>query len=170
VTLLTTLMPSLVATRDPRAPSVADVGALLRERTRAGGSVGGAIQGVFNERTQPTDVQVEPLLADAVREVRLRLGAELDTTGDDNLLATAQRLAAIRAAMYIEMSYYPEDVSNDESSYGRLKEMWDENLAAVLASLRNEPGDTQGFGSIRVLSPTAAAMASFAAAPDPWVL
>lgn len=146
-------------------PDLADVGALLRARTV---DDNGNELGTFTSATRPTNTEVLSLIDDAVRDVRRHVGPALDTTEDDNLLASAKKLAAIRAAMLVELSYFPEQVADDQSPYGRYKEMWDEGIASLAASLTSDPGDVQGVGSIIVASPTNSAHMDQLAGVDVW--
>lgn len=146
-------------------PALNEVAALIRERTRGGDETGGRLLGTFTDNTDPTASQVEDLIADGINDVRTELGPELDTTSDEGLQARARKLAAIRTAMYVELSFFREQTVGDDTAYGRLKEMWDEGLAAMKAALRTEPGDRQSFGSVGVMSPT---RSSIGAAGLPW--
>jgi hypothetical protein len=148
-----------------QVPTVFDVAALLRARTVDANNN----RGNFSSTTKPTADEVRQMIDRAAEEVRRRAGPVLETTEDESLLAAARHLAAVRAAMFVELSYYPEQATEDASAYGRLKEMWDEDLASLTASLTGEPGDVQGIGSIRVASPTAAAYMDQVGGFDPWV-
>jgi hypothetical protein len=147
-------------------PTLGDVATLVRARTvDENGN-----RGAFTSSTNPTDDQVDELIGRAVDEVRRRGGPTLASTDDESLIAAARELAAIRAAMLVELSYYPEQANEDSSAYARLKEMWDEQMGALLSSLTTDPGDVQGIGSIRVASPTAAAYTDQRDGFDPYAV
>jgi hypothetical protein len=151
-------------TSEGLTPSVADVGVLIHSRTTD--DVSNEL-GTFTADTRPTATEVEALIADGVRDVRRRVGPSLDTTEDEDMLDSARRLAALRTAMYVEQAYFPSQIADGESSYQRLKEMWDEDIAALLATVRDDPGDRQGYGSVAVMSPTRSAFVSNPV-PTPW--
>lgn len=127
-------------------PEIQDVGAVLRARTRS--DVTGGEIGTFDESTRPTGVEVEDFIDHAVAEMQLRLGADLP----DRLLPFAQRLAAIRAAMSVELSYDPDRAEGEDSAYGRLRELFDQGMTALDRAVGQEDEPGVAFGSIRLRS------------------
>lgn len=124
-----TLPPTLVA------PTNSDVAALLRSRTK---DLNGNELDAFTADTRPTDVQVDQLIAMAVTEVTGQVGTS--AWGPCGPAATS--LIAVRAAMWVELSYFPEQVRSDRSVYAELAAQWTEGLAALLACVQgNAPAD-----------------------------
>src|SRR4051812_3475139 len=86
-------------------PVVADVGAILRARTKARLSetfAAGNEIGTFNDETRPTGDQVERLIDQAVDDVTDTVGTDICT---QELQTSAGRVAAIGAALLVELSY-----------------------------------------------------------------
>lgn len=122
-----------VVTGPAYRPRVEDVAALVRARTKP--TDGQVPLGTFNETTYPTGEQVESLITQAVLEVDARIG-----TVGPTLRARAGNVAALYAAMLVELSYFPEQIDTDQSPYDRLKELYDQALAGLLAAvLGNSP-------------------------------
>ncbi len=132
-------------------PDPVDVAALLPARTYIddGGEVG-----LFNTETRPTEGQVQTLIYSAGNEVAARIGQTIE---DDMLRAFARELVAIRAAMGVEIGYFPEQTNLDESAYDKLKELYDEGLPALISSLPDSNSSKKGFYSLRVRSDVAGA-------------
>jgi hypothetical protein len=100
-------------------PTIDDVGALLRARTK---DSDGEEIGTFTPTTRPTDTEVETLIGQAAGYMSLFVG-------DDTPQALWEEIGdvvSIRAAMTIELSYYPEQVASDRSAYAQYKLLWDE--------------------------------------------
>lgn len=133
-------------------PSLEDIGALLRARTRS--DTAGGETGTFNTTTRPTGDEVLDFIAHATAEVGLRLPATLP----DHLAAFVRRLAALRAAMLVELSYDPDRTGGQDSAYGRLREQFDAGLAVLtdaLADLGEGGPDTGRMVAVRLTTPTA---------------
>jgi hypothetical protein len=146
-------------------PSLRDVADYLQVRIV---DAGGNFLEVWTADTTPTAAQIQTKIDRAVRDVRRDLGPELETTTDTDLIGEARDLAAMRAAMFVELSFYPQRLDSEESVYAGLKVLYDEGIARLRSSLRTDPGDDQGFGSVAVMSPTAAAHMDRLAGLDPW--
>lgn len=115
-------------------PTVDDVGSLIRGRT-----IGkdGRELGTFTGDTRPTAVQVQLLFPKALAQVSAALGTEeLAST----LWDAASEATALRTALKIELSYFPEQVANGRSSYPQLKTLYDEAIDALRKAL--EAGGT----------------------------
>lgn len=138
-------------------PTVDEVAALLTARTV---DDGGNTVGTFTDATTPTGAQVTDLIDKAWRDVRRELGPEVADTDDDSLKADLRDLTALRVAMYVELSYYPEQANEDGSVYQQYLAMWLEGVRSLAATLRSDPGDTQSYGTIAVTSPTRASIAA----------
>jgi hypothetical protein len=117
-------------------PNVADVGALLRARTR---TAGGLRPGTFTDDTEPTGSEVEALISRAAADVFADLEADPVPVGRQQ---KARYLTALRAAMYVELSYYPEQVNSDASIYEELKALYDQDLAKLKDAIVDAADET----------------------------
>jgi hypothetical protein len=112
-------------------PSVDDVGAILRTRTKDNR---GRELGTFTEDTRPTDQQALTLIGQAYDDVVAVI--------DDDIPAASYRDArsviALRAAMLVELSYWPDQIPLGRSTYAQLKELYDEMLPRLQASVARE--------------------------------
>lgn len=126
-------------------PSVDEVGHYLRARTtdRDGNEIG-----TFDSTTRPTEEQVETYIHDAIAEITTRVGS---TFFKEEFAITAANLAAIRAAMSVELSFYPEQISEGQSSYNSLAELYDKGVMALARAIRDGSPDRKGFFSIPVV-------------------
>lgn len=129
---------------DDWAPTVRDVGALLRSRTR---DTNGNELGTFTRDTRPTDTQVVELIDMAAADL-------VDAVGTDDLPVrfreSASRVVTIGAALEVELTYFPEQVASERSPYDRLKALYDERLARLVTAVSvdidvpGEDADEQG--------------------------
>ena len=115
------------------APSVLDVAALLRARTK---DVNGVEIGTFNDDTRPTSAQVLTLIDEAVADMQARIGA----TPPIELEAGGRSAAAMMTACLIELSYYPEQVQSNRSAF---QEYW-ELLQSKITALQDRPRPRAG--------------------------
>lgn len=99
-------------------PTVMDVAALTRTRTK--GEFGDE-PGTFNETTRPTGDQVERIIDQAVVDV---LGVFTASDVPAEVQEEAKRVAALRACLYVELSYFPEQGA-DNSPYLQLRNLAD---------------------------------------------
>lgn len=130
------------------SPDLEDVGALVRVRTKP--IDGQTATGTFTSNTRPTDQQVEQLIIQAVGYVEAAIG-----TLAEDLYDRAEHVAAIYAAMLVELSYFPEQVNTDQSPYEKLKELFDGAMSGLLgAVLGNSP--RKGVYSVPMRSPVLA--------------
>lgn len=107
------------------APTVADVGALLRSRTK---DTNGNELGTFTADTRPTDGQVTAIIATVAGDVEtLAADAALPET-PLVLYGSAKQLAVLATAMQVELSYFPEQVAQGRSPYDQLKALYDDRL------------------------------------------
>lgn len=96
-------------------PTVDQVARKILSRTKDNR---GNLGGTFTASTTPTDEQVEQIIFDAVKPIA-------DVIGDivpDELLDDAQDVVALKAAMQVELSFYPDQVNTGRSIYPQLKE------------------------------------------------
>lgn len=103
----------------PWVPSLNQVGALVRTRTK---DSSGNELGTFNEDTRPTSQDVQELIQQATDTFVVRGGTEIPP----ELFQEVQRLIALRAAMLVEISYFPEQVATGRSPYNQYMELWSE--------------------------------------------
>lgn len=126
-------------TPPPLVPAtVEDVAALLRARTK---DLNGTELGTFNENTRPTDVEVERLITMALAEVTGQIGPY----AYDPCASAATALIAIRAAMWVELSYFPEQVRTERSVYDELAAQWTAGMPVLVTCVEgNSPGTGDG--------------------------
>lgn len=130
-------------------PTVAEVAAHIRARTKiAGGREVGTFQDESttgaNDQTRPNATQAEVMIANAVRSVLGKAkGVEPCT---DELKTSAKNLVALRAAMAIEASFYPEQTRTDRSNFAQLRMMYTDDLPGFLEGLAAECGSQGGGG------------------------
>jgi len=109
-------------------PDLEDVAAVAATRTK---DKYGNVTGTFSGATTPTDTQVEALIADAVEKVSIRIGDDIPA----GLFADAKNVVALRTAMLIESTYFPEQMQNARSPYTVLKAQFDEDMQDLLNSI-----------------------------------
>lgn len=136
------------------APGVDDVGALLRARTM---TKNGLIIGTFNAYTSPDDVTVMGLINDAAADVQDAIGPEVNVPV--TLYPQAETLAALGAALQVELSFFPEQVNSGRSPYPQLKTLYDDKLKRLQNAIVSAGGER----------PTDEAMAPFGAFDGPPV-
>jgi len=118
----------------PWRPSVDDVAALLRARTK---DASGNELGTFTSETRPTDAEVEQLITNGMGKVASRVGWELP----EQTWEEARHLASLVAACEVEVSYRPEEVRTERSAYQQLWAMFTYDIdpfAEMVGSL--QPG------------------------------
>lgn len=101
-------------------PTVADVGAILRARTV---DADGNELGTFTAGTRPTGPEVDALIDRAMSLLAPVLGDV-----PDRLAGSARALVALRAAILVERSYFP-DQAGDDPGLDALREDLREGLA-----------------------------------------
>lgn len=143
------------------APSVQDVAALLRARTK---DASGREVGDFTSETRPTDTDVERLLIFGCGDVTANVGTELA----QSLWAEARALAALKTACYVEQSYWPEQVGSDRSSWTEMWQMFTYQLANLRAAADAGGGVSSDFGSGSICTPINWGDCSTAAWPIDW--
>lgn len=140
-----TPIPSAVAF----LPEPEDVAAILTARTF---NTSSDEEGEFTADTRPTEGQVQTLINQAANEVAARLGQEIE---DDTLRTYARELVAIRAAMGVELSYFPEQTNSDQSAYDNLQKLYETGLASLIDALPDTSSTKKGLYSLRVRSDVA---------------
>jgi hypothetical protein len=101
-------------------PSVADVGAILRARTK---DTNGSELGTFSSNTRPTAEGVQQLVATALSDVLVRTGPIPSALED-----YARRVVALGGALLVELSYFPEQIQTGRSPYAQLRVWYDSAL------------------------------------------
>jgi hypothetical protein len=118
------------------APGVSDVALRLISRTKMSN---GVLAKTFNSQTQPTDVDVQAVIAQATRLLRPRLGPVPDALAD-----SATALVALKSAIIVEQSYFTEQIDAGLSPY---KDMCEEYRYALMdwdeAARGEEPNGTK---------------------------
>lgn len=158
-------------------PTVADVAAILRARTK---TVGGEEAGTFNpegapqqDRTRPTAEQVTSLINSTLGDVSASFGADIpDAPGDDPALyrTSARKLAALAVALEVELSYFPEQVATGRSPYAQLKALYDDRSKRLLGVIFPGSGGGDGGGvAAQVPMPSAGGFPTTAIGMEfPW--
>jgi hypothetical protein len=130
------------------SPEPSDVAALLRARTFDDSA---EQEGEFSASTRPTATQVETLIELAYGEVSARLGQDIEE--DSRLFPFARNVVALRAAMAVELSYFPEQNDEDRSTvYKELKALYEEGLAFLINALPDTAATQKGLYSLRTKS------------------
>jgi hypothetical protein len=138
--------PETITGAPPTRPSVDDVAALLRARTK---DDNGEELGSFTDATRPTDLEVAVLIQLAEGDVIVQVGSDLQPV----YAAEAGSMIALRAACFVELSYWPEQVRADRSAYAEYWRMYEAGMAALLGAIAagGEAGGTVDafpYGSI----------------------
>ena|SRR5438105_1738372 len=128
---------------DDFTPDVAEVAAHIRARTKiSSGAEAGTFQDESttgaNDQTRPNATQAEAIIDNAVRSLLGRTKGVEPCSAD--LKAAAKNLAALRAAMAIEASYYPEQTNTGRSNFTQLRQMYEDDVEGYLDSVALECG------------------------------
>lgn len=109
-------------------PTQEDVARLLRARTK---DDAGVENEAWTDDTRPTAAAVEELIQLAAGDVLSQTGAELL----ERPAAAAKTMIALRAAMFVELSYWPEQVRTDRSAYHEYERLYNDGMEALLVSI-----------------------------------
>lgn len=134
----------------PWRPTVDDVAALLRARTK---DASGQEIGTFTDATRPTDAEVEQLITNGCAKVAALVGWDIPAEAWPEAL----HLASLVAACEVELSYFPEQVRNDRSAFAQLWQLYTADVQAFVDYVEaiSPPGTIgAGMGSIPALSST----------------
>jgi hypothetical protein len=99
----------------------------------------GVRQGTFTTDTTPTAAECDQIISLTMPEVADIIGDEIP----EYLWDDAAAVTSIRAAMQVEIAFYPEQINSDRSPYKPLKDKFEytvENLRQQIANA--ETGDT----------------------------
>jgi hypothetical protein len=135
-------VPLIITPLPPDAVTTADVAALLRARTK---DLAGVELGDFTANTRPTGDEVLRLIAMSWSEVTGQSGVNLA----DRCAGIACSLIAIRAAMWVELSYFPEQVRSDRSVYQELADQYTAGLPGLTSCVEQNLSGDGGTGGYR---------------------
>lgn len=139
-------------------PGLADLGALMRTRTRT--DLGGEL-GTFTPDTRPTDVDAMRIILQAQSDVTDQTGVDIPQPA----WGAAMSLITYRAAMLVELSYFAEQVAASKSPYPQYQALYADALPHVLTAVKeiaqgeqigieDDPGlPVWGFGTPVLPSP-----------------
>lgn len=116
------------------APTVDQVGALLRARTK---DKNGVEKGTFTANTRPTRAEAYTIIQSTADDVVGKFSSVATPCQE-----TAREAIKLKAAMEIELSYFPEQVATGRSPFEQYRELYTdsmENLEACVA-LNVTPG------------------------------
>lgn len=121
------------------APSVREVAALIRARTKV---PGGVEVGTFNQNTRPTATEVESIIDQAADHVSAAVGGD---PCNDSLRQSAGAATALLAAILIESSYWPEQAEARGSTASRLESLFNARMKSLTLAVSEQCGG-QGTG------------------------
>lgn len=127
-------------------PTLADVGSILRARTRS--DVSGDESGTFDTSTRPTAAQVNAMMATAEAEVVVHCPADLSTL-NERLCSFAKRMVALRCAMFVELSLYPDQSVESDSVYALLERDYERLTKTFLTAMADGDGSNLGRSAMR---------------------
>lgn len=136
-----------VTTLPALRPTVSAVAKLLRARTRG---AGGLSPGTFDATTKPTGEQVDELIDTASDSI---LPALPNKPVPVDFHASARWLVAIKAAMLVELSYFPEQTAGDRSVYTNLRDLLRDEMKVTVKAM-NDAADGTADGATGMPSHT----------------
>lgn len=131
----------------PPPQQVAD---LLRARTK---DDQGNELGTWTADTRPTEYEVRGLIETAAGDLLAAVG--LLAPDSDDPRGAAQALTAYRAAVLVELSYFPEQVTVQQSAYAEYKAMWDAGIDRLRDELAGPPGGGSTYSTQMEISTVA---------------
>lgn len=149
----------VVETGQDYRPDLTKVSNLIRTRLKDGN---GNVLGRFTPMTQPTSGQALEVIGTAMNELSISVGDKIP----DDLITEASELAAIRTAMLLELTYFPEQVKDGRSPYEQWRVMYEGQdgksgrLARLVKAIQAAEVDggsvgTEGSGSVKHSFPIA---------------
>lgn len=121
----TTETPPVDPLTIPWRPTVDDVAALIRARTKDASM---NELGTFTDATRPTDAEVEQLITNGCAKVATLVGWTLPADAEHE----ASHLAALWTACEIELGYWPEQVRSERSPFAQLMAMFEYDVAPFI--------------------------------------
>jgi hypothetical protein len=115
-------------------PSPQQVADLLRARTKDDQS---QEIGTWTANTRPTEYEVEGLIQTAAGD--LLAAVDLLFPDYDDPDGAANSLCTYRAAMLVELSYWPEQVAAQQSAYAEYRRAWEDGVKALGKKLAGPP-------------------------------
>jgi hypothetical protein len=111
-----------------------DIAALLRARTQDGSDVE---VGAWTADTRPTYMEVERILSMTQSMVLGQTGSLDNLMCDtaDDVRAQAATAVALLGAMFVELSYFPEQVASNRSAYEQYAALWQTFMPQLVASV-----------------------------------
>lgn len=130
-----------MSTPDPMRPTLEQLGALMRARTR---DTEGVEQGTFTTDTRPTGTHAEAIITMALDEVHMIVGP---IPADSRCLAGAYVAVALKAACMIEKSLWPEQVNVPRSPYEQYQAEYEQAVTALAGCLGVPVAGADGSGT-----------------------
>lgn len=133
------------------APSTAQVAAFIASRTLL---PSGDYAGDFTSATRPTGMQVNTIIALLVSEIAGTVGVTSTVLATvPELAEQATWVAALGAAAMVELSYFPEQVRTEQSSYPDLDSRYTEALDRLIYSVA-EGGEGESLSPVSTFPDT----------------
>lgn len=122
--------------------------------------------GAFTADTTPTLAEVEDYIERALHTVGARIGADIPTA----FIPAARGVVELRAAMWVELGGFAANTDpEDESGYERFKEMYKEELEALLLALRSgSESEAAVSGIVSIHTPSALRLQADADGGSGW--
>jgi hypothetical protein len=128
----------------------------------------------FNTDTTPSKAQVEAIIQDAAEELALSVDDDIPTAAQP----LAKRVLTFRAAMLVELGYFPNQIDTGESPYPQLKEEYETWLKRLIESVQDiaaggDPGssdDAPGGGGPLFTFPPAGTSGRALGSEDPVII
>lgn len=130
-------------------PSVTELGELMRARTVVAGS-GGNEAGTFTPQTRPTAAEAQDLIDRASDMVLMQLGSQIPT----RLYNQARWVVTLYAAELVELTFYRNEVSRDQSAFAEYQVMFKDAIAALKMAIEQTGPAAPGasFYSVPVIN------------------
>jgi hypothetical protein len=100
----------------------------------------------FTNDTRPTGGQVIGIIEQSAAVVSMAVGAGDGTIPTGTAQDAMRSLTALRAAMSVELAYFPEQVGTDTSPFDKLQSMYRDEFEAVTRAVDRAISDASGAG------------------------
>lgn len=98
----------------------------------------GNLAGTFSATTTPTDTNVTAIIGDVITEVADVIGDDIPTA----LFDDAKNVVALKAAMQVELDFFPDQVNTGRSIYPQLSDQYEKALVRLTRAITmSEAGD-----------------------------